>query len=35
MKGYAVGDGYMGFVEGNYMLFASEVDYLEYVRDIL
>lgn len=33
MKGYAVSDGYMGLVEEHYMLFASEEDYVEYVRD--
>ena len=31
MKGYFVTAGYMGFVEGEYMLFASEEDYLDYV----
>ncbi len=31
MKGYAVADGYMGFVNGSYMLFACESDYLEYL----
>ncbi len=31
MKGYAVSDGYMGMVEGIYMLFASEGDYREYI----
>ena len=29
MKGYVVNNGYMGMVEGIYMLFASEEDYLE------
>lgn len=33
MKGYAVADGYMGLVEGTYMLFASEADYLEYLDE--
>ncbi len=33
MKGYSVADGYMGCVEGEYMLFASEADYREYVAD--
>ena len=32
MKGYPTGDGYMGFVDGRYMLFADEADYYEYVR---
>lgn len=31
MKGYFVNDGYMGMVEGRYMLFASEGDYRDYV----
>jgi len=30
MKGYPVSEGYMGFVGGMYMLFASEADYREY-----
>ena len=33
MKGYAVTEGYMGLVEGKYMLFASESDYREYQED--
>ena len=32
MKGYNVDNGYMGFVEGRYMLFASEDDYLEFLE---
>lgn len=31
MKGYAVESGYMGYVNGEYMLFASETDYMDYV----
>ena len=31
IKGYEVPDGFMGLVKGNYQLFASENDYLEYV----
>lgn len=31
MKGYVVNDGYMGLVNGSYMLFASEEDYLDYL----
>lgn len=31
MKGYPVPDGYMGFVKGKYQLFASELDYIEYI----
>ena len=32
MKGYAVDNGYMGYVDGDYMLFASEVDYLSLIH---
>lgn len=32
MKGYAVESGYMGYVDGVYMLFASEIDYEEYLE---
>ena len=32
MKGYPVPDGYMGYVDGKYMLFATETDYVEYVK---
>ena len=33
MKGYIVGDGYMGFVDGRYILFASEEDYRDYLEN--
>lgn len=33
MKGYYVAGGYMGYVDGGYMLFADENDYREYVQD--
>lgn len=33
MKGYTVENGYMGYVGGTYMLFASETDYVEYVEE--
>ena len=33
MKGYATAAGYMGFVEGVYILFASEADYKEYLDE--
>ncbi len=33
MKGYVIADGYMGYVEGSYMLFASEAEYREYLED--
>ena len=33
MKGYVVSDGYMGYVNGKYMLFAYEEDYRDYIED--
>lgn len=33
MKGYYTGNGYMGFVDGEYQLFASESDYREWMED--
>lgn len=33
MKGYVVASGYMGYVNGKYMLFASESDYREWLED--
>ena len=30
-KGYYVPNGYMGLVNGKYMLFTSETDYYEYL----
>lgn len=32
MKGYDTDCGYMGYVEGRYMLFASEREYIEFLR---
>ena len=29
MKGYNTSNGYMGYVEGKYILFASEQEYFE------
>lgn len=31
MKGYVTASGYMGYVNGHYILFASEEDYKEYI----
>ena len=31
-KGYYVADGYMGYVDGSYRLFANESDYLDYME---
>lgn len=33
MKGYFVADGYMGYVNGTYMLFADEEDYRDYISE--
>jgi hypothetical protein len=33
MKGYFVHDGYMGYVNGTYMLFADEKDYQDYISE--
>ena len=32
-KGYVVPFGYMGLVEGHYMMFATESEYIERMRD--
>lgn len=32
MKGYHTPDGYMGYVAGEYQLFASEADYQEWLE---
>ena len=29
MKGYTTDSGFMGYVDGEYILFASESDYME------
>lgn len=33
MKGYVVAAGYIGYVNGEYMLFSNEDDYREYFED--
>ena len=33
MKGYSIDDGYMGYVNGRYMLFASEAEYRDYMEE--
>lgn len=33
MKGYVTASGYMGYVNGKYILFASEADYREYMGE--
>ena len=35
MKGFTVESGYMGLIEGRYILFASESDYKEYYKERL
>ena len=32
MKGYNTSNGYMGYVEGKYILFASEQEYFEFMQ---
>ena len=32
MKGYSVNCGYMGLINGEWMLFATENDYYDYYR---
>ena len=34
MKGYHTASGYMGFINGGYILFASEEEYKEYVAEL-
>ncbi len=33
MKGYTVESGFMGYVDGEYILFASEADYYEFMEE--
>lgn len=33
MKGYFTATGYMGYVDGRYVLFANEGDYLDYLAE--
>lgn len=34
MKGYDIKVGYLGCVNGKWMLFATEDEYVEYVKEI-
>lgn len=34
MKGYVVDSGYMGYVNGEYVLFVDEQDYKEVVNEL-
>ncbi len=33
MKGYFTSYGYMGFVNGKWILFAGESDYYEFIKE--
>lgn len=33
MKGYTTDNGYMGYVDGKYILFVSESEYYEWMRE--
>lgn len=33
MKGYPTYEGYMGYIDGHYMLFATENEYAEYYSE--
>ena len=33
MKGYVRSNGYMGYVDGKYILFASDKEYYEFMED--
>ena len=33
IKGYPVSNGYMGYIDGEYLLFASEADYRDYIEE--
>lgn len=33
MKGYSTSNGYMGYVDGEYILFASDQEYFEFVEE--
>ena len=33
MKGYHTSSGYMGYVDGKYILFASDKEYFEFMED--
>ena len=33
MEGYYTEEGYLGYVDGEWMLFATEEDYIEYIKE--
>lgn len=33
-KGYNTSYGYMGYVDGSYMLFATDTEYIEYINSM-
>ena len=34
MQGYYISSGYCGLVSGNWMLFATEAEYYDYVEEL-
>jgi hypothetical protein len=32
-KGYLIYEGYMGYIDGHYMLFATESEYYDYIEN--
>ena len=34
LKGYFTGNGYSGYVNGEYMLFEDESSYIEYISEM-
>ena len=34
MKGYVTSNGYMGYVDGKYILFASDKEYFEFMEAV-
>ena len=33
MEGFFIEEGYIGLVDGQWMLFATEEDYIEYMKE--
>lgn len=33
MEGFYIEEGYVGLVDGKWMLFATEEDYIEYMKE--
>ncbi len=34
MKGYYTSSGYMGFIQGKWMLFSTETEYIEVWKEV-